>query len=143
MRTARIAGMVCRATIHALTRVKEFHGRSLSCDWPSETQFLILPACVHCTLLGMLRDPWSMEPQSAKLESLNSVVQSLLRDPLLADVPPDPELRDVELLVAHELGSAMSLTVTRGDGHSVGCACRAPPRSITVITLRTHAHTQG
>ena len=53
-------------------------------------------------------------------ESHVAVLEKLLSDPLLADLPAHPTLHDVDTLIALEKGSAMSLTVIKMDGVSYG-----------------------
>ncbi|GBG89865.1 hypothetical protein CBR_g49713 [Chara braunii] len=45
-------------------------------------------------------------------------LKSLLEDPLLQDVSKKPSLKEVETLIAMELGNAMRLTINRLDGTS-------------------------
>eukprot|EP00850_Spirogloea_muscicola_P014151 SM000100S09378 [mRNA] locus=s100:75438:76642:+ [translate_table: standard] len=47
---------------------------------------------------------------------------TLLEDPVLADLPANPSLRDVDTLIAVEKGSAMKLTVKKLDGQTLEVA---------------------
>lgn len=55
-----------------------------------------------------------------KKARLNSTLAALLDDPVLADVPKDPTLSDVDTLISLELGSAMRVSVLKLDGNSFG-----------------------
>ncbi|KAK2435024.1 Ubiquitin superfamily protein [Trifolium repens] len=46
------------------------------------------------------------------------VLKALLEDPILADVPKNPTLEDVETLIGLELGSAMRISVLKLDATS-------------------------
>lgn len=48
------------------------------------------------------------------------LLEALLSDPLLADVPRRPSLADVETLIGVELGSGMRLTILKMDESSFG-----------------------
>jgi len=47
------------------------------------------------------------------------VLKALLEDPILADVPKNPTLEDVETLIGLELGSAMRISVSKLDATSL------------------------
>lgn len=51
---------------------------------------------------------------------LNSTLTALLDDPVLADVPKNPTLSDVDTLINLELGSAMRISVHKLDGTTIG-----------------------
>lgn len=55
-----------------------------------------------------------------KRARLHSTLSALLQDPLLADVPKNPTLSDVDTLISLELGSAMRVSVLKLDGTSFG-----------------------
>ncbi|KAF1885230.1 hypothetical protein Lal_00029119 [Lupinus albus] len=55
---------------------------------------------------------------STKKARLNSVLTTLLGDPLLADVPKNPTLADVDTLISLQLGSAMRISILKLDGTS-------------------------
>ncbi|XP_061342162.1 U11/U12 small nuclear ribonucleoprotein 25 kDa protein [Gastrolobium bilobum] len=55
---------------------------------------------------------------SVKKARLNSVLTTLLEDPILGDVPKNPTLMDVDTLISLELGSAMRISVLKLDGDS-------------------------
>lgn len=57
---------------------------------------------------------------SLKKARLQSVLTTLLDDPILADVPKNPTLADVDTLISHELGSAMRISILKLDGTSYG-----------------------
>ncbi|XP_041007868.1 U11/U12 small nuclear ribonucleoprotein 25 kDa protein [Juglans microcarpa x Juglans regia] len=57
-----------------------------------------------------------------KKARLNSTLAALLDDPVLADVPKDPTLSDVDTLISLELGSAMRVSVLKLDGNSFDVA---------------------
>ncbi|KAK4746286.1 hypothetical protein SAY87_012598 [Trapa incisa] len=54
--------------------------------------------------------------RSVNRAKLNSKLEALLSDPVLADVPKKPTLSDVETLISLELGSGMRLSILRLDG---------------------------
>ncbi|XP_027356497.1 U11/U12 small nuclear ribonucleoprotein 25 kDa protein isoform X2 [Abrus precatorius] len=53
-----------------------------------------------------------------KKARLNSLLTTLLNDPILSDVPKNPTLADVDTLISFELGSAMCISVLKLDGTS-------------------------
>lgn len=53
---------------------------------------------------------------SVKKARLNSMLTTLLDDPILSDVPKNPTLADVDTLINLELGSAMRISVLKLDG---------------------------
>ncbi|XP_020214097.1 U11/U12 small nuclear ribonucleoprotein 25 kDa protein [Cajanus cajan] len=53
---------------------------------------------------------------SMKKARLNSLLTTLLDDPVLSDVPMNPTLADVDTLISFELGSAMRISVLKLDG---------------------------
>ncbi|KAK7264142.1 hypothetical protein RJT34_31746 [Clitoria ternatea] len=55
---------------------------------------------------------------SVKKARLNSLLSTLLSDPILSDVPKNPTLADVDTLISLELGSAMRISVLKLDGNS-------------------------
>lgn len=55
-----------------------------------------------------------------KKARLNSTLATLLRDPILADVPKNPTLSDVDTLISLELGSAMRISILKLDDTSFG-----------------------
>lgn len=57
---------------------------------------------------------------SVKKAKLQSMLNALLEDPILADVPKRPSLADVDTLINLELGSAMRINVLKLDGTSFG-----------------------
>lgn len=57
---------------------------------------------------------------SAKKARLQSMLSTLLDDPILSDVPKKPSLSDVDTLINVELGSAMRISVLRMDNTSFG-----------------------
>jgi U11/U12 small nuclear ribonucleoprotein SNRNP25 len=57
---------------------------------------------------------------NVKKARLNSTLDALLHDPILAGVPNNPTLSDVDTLISLELGSAMRLSVLKLDGTSFG-----------------------
>ncbi|XP_059452545.1 U11/U12 small nuclear ribonucleoprotein 25 kDa protein [Corylus avellana] len=59
---------------------------------------------------------------NVKKARLNSTLDALLHDPILADVPNKPTLSDVDTLISLELGSAMRLSVLKLDGSSFDVA---------------------
>ncbi|KAK7258064.1 hypothetical protein RIF29_32474 [Crotalaria pallida] len=54
----------------------------------------------------------------AKKARLHSMLTTLLDDPILADVPKNPTLADVDTLISLELGGAMRISVLKLDGTS-------------------------
>lgn len=57
---------------------------------------------------------------NVKKAKLNSTLAALLDDPVLADVPKNPTLSDVDTLISLELGSAMRVSVIKMDNTSFG-----------------------
>ena len=57
---------------------------------------------------------------AAKRSHLNSILSALLSDPIFSDVPKNPSLADVEMLVNLELGSAMKISIVKMDGSFFG-----------------------
>uniref|UniRef100_A0A2N9FMS1 SNRNP25 ubiquitin-like domain-containing protein n=1 Tax=Fagus sylvatica TaxID=28930 RepID=A0A2N9FMS1_FAGSY len=57
-----------------------------------------------------------------KKARLNSTLAALLHDPILADVPKNPTLSDVDTLISLELGSAMRISVLKLDDTSFDLA---------------------
>lgn len=57
---------------------------------------------------------------TTKKAQLQSMLSTLLDDPILADVPKKPTLADVDTLINLELGSAMKITVIKMDNTSFG-----------------------
>ncbi|KAJ1425819.1 hypothetical protein SESBI_10740 [Sesbania bispinosa] len=55
-----------------------------------------------------------------KKARLHSLLTTLLDDPILADVPKNPTLQDVDTLIGLELGSAMRISVFKLDATSFG-----------------------
>ncbi|CAL1355453.1 unnamed protein product [Linum trigynum] len=53
---------------------------------------------------------------NVKKAKLQSTLSALLDDPVLADVPKNPSLSDVDTLISLELGSAMRVSVLKLDG---------------------------
>ncbi|XP_015056944.1 U11/U12 small nuclear ribonucleoprotein 25 kDa protein isoform X2 [Solanum pennellii] len=53
-----------------------------------------------------------------KKARLHSTLVALLNDPVLADIPKNPTLTDVDTLISLELGSAMRISVLKLDGSS-------------------------
>lgn len=51
---------------------------------------------------------------------LHSTLKALLDDPILADVPKQPTLSDVDTLISLELGSAMRISVSKLAGPPLG-----------------------
>ncbi|KAH9612261.1 hypothetical protein KSS87_015086 [Heliosperma pusillum] len=56
--------------------------------------------------------------ENAKRARLNSTLSAMLKDPILSDVPINPTLSDVDILISLELGSAMRITVLKLDSTS-------------------------
>ncbi|KAJ3681290.1 hypothetical protein LUZ60_015779 [Juncus effusus] len=61
----------------------------------------------------------SSETKKARLES---IISTLLEDPILVDVSKNPSLSDVDTLIHLELGSAMKLTIVKMDNTSFDIA---------------------
>jgi U11/U12 small nuclear ribonucleoprotein SNRNP25 len=64
---------------------------------------------------------FSVMGESAEYKSglkKEKVLKALLEDPILADVPKNPTLEDVETLIGLELGSAMRISVLKLDATS-------------------------
>ncbi|XP_028805799.1 U11/U12 small nuclear ribonucleoprotein 25 kDa protein [Neltuma alba] len=59
---------------------------------------------------------------SVKKAKLQSMLTTLLEDPILADVPKKPTLAEVDTLINLELGSAMRIAVLKLDGTSFDVA---------------------
>lgn len=59
---------------------------------------------------------------NVKKAKLNSTLSALLDDPVLADVPKNPTLSDVDTLISLELGSAMRVSVIKMDNTSFDVA---------------------
>ncbi|XP_022140942.1 U11/U12 small nuclear ribonucleoprotein 25 kDa protein [Momordica charantia] len=59
---------------------------------------------------------------NVKKVRLNSTLAALLDDPILADVPKNPTLSDVDTLISLELGSAMRISVLKLDGAAIDVA---------------------
>ncbi|CAH1431010.1 unnamed protein product [Lactuca virosa] len=59
---------------------------------------------------------------NVKKAKLNSTLAALLDDPVLADVPKNPTLSDVDTLISLELGSAMRVSVIKMDNTSFDVA---------------------
>lgn len=74
---------------------------------------------------------------SVKKAKLQSMLTTLLEDPILADVPKKPTLADVDALINLELGSAMRISVLKLDGTSFGNAlnCSFPSFHMSLCTL--------
>lgn len=53
--------------------------------------------------------------ENVKRARLNSTLAALLDDPVLADVPKNPTLSDVDTLISLELGSAMRISLLKPD----------------------------
>jgi U11/U12 small nuclear ribonucleoprotein 25 kDa protein len=60
------------------------------------------------------------QSSEAKQARLQSMLSTLLDDPILADVPRKPSLADVDTLINLELGSAMRVTIVKLDNTSFG-----------------------
>ncbi|XP_020517336.1 U11/U12 small nuclear ribonucleoprotein 25 kDa protein isoform X1 [Amborella trichopoda] len=58
----------------------------------------------------------------AKKARLQSMLNALLDDPILRDVPKDPTLNDVDTLISLEMGSAMKIIVVKMDNTSFDVA---------------------
>ncbi|CAI0382387.1 unnamed protein product [Linum tenue] len=69
---------------------------------------------------------------NVKKAKLQSTLSALLDDPVLADVPKNPSLSDVDTLISLELGSAMRVSVLKLDGTTLGNEKknRIPPSSL-------------
>ncbi|CAN0900570.1 Probable serine/threonine-protein kinase WNK11 [Linum grandiflorum] len=61
-------------------------------------------------------DIGSYNSSNVKKAKLQSTLAALLDDPVLADVPKNPSLSDVDTLISLELGSAMRVSVLKLDG---------------------------
>ncbi|XP_042402270.1 U11/U12 small nuclear ribonucleoprotein 25 kDa protein-like isoform X2 [Zingiber officinale] len=59
---------------------------------------------------------------TTKKAQLQSMLSTLLDDPILADVPKKPTLVDVDTLINLELGSAMKITIVKMDNTSFDVA---------------------
>ncbi|XVE56228.1 hypothetical protein DITRI_Ditri03aG0221100 [Diplodiscus trichospermus] len=59
---------------------------------------------------------------NVKKAKLHSTLAALLDDPILADVPKNPTLSDVDTLISLELGSAMRISILKLDGTSFDVA---------------------
>lgn len=57
--------------------------------------------------------------ESLTAESLARWEQHLLQDALLADVPPNASLEDIEALLARELGTGLNVVLVRMDGERI------------------------
>jgi hypothetical protein len=73
---------------------------------------------------------------NVKKARLNSTLDALLHDPILADVPNNPTLSDVDTLISLELGSAMRLSVLKLDGTSFG-TCTSLSLSLSQLGILT------
>jgi U11/U12 small nuclear ribonucleoprotein 25 kDa protein len=60
------------------------------------------------------------QSSEAKQARLQSMLSTLLDDPILADVPRKPSPADVDTLINLELGSAMRVAVVKLDNTSFG-----------------------
>ena len=65
-------------------------------------------------------DVGSYNSNNVKKARLHSTLTALLDDPILADVPKEPTLSDVDTLINLELGSAMRISVIKLDSTSFG-----------------------
>lgn len=70
---------------------------------------------------------------TVKKARLQSTLSALLDDPILADVPNRPTLKEVDTLINLELGSAMRISVAKMDATSFDVAL---PNSATVKDLK-------
>lgn len=68
-------------------------------------------------------DVGSYNSNNVKKARLHSTLTALLDDPILADVPKEPTLSDVDTLINLELGSAMRISVVKLDSTSFGTKC--------------------
>ncbi|WCJ34848.1 Ubiquitin-like superfamily protein [Euphorbia peplus] len=59
---------------------------------------------------------------NVKKVKLQSTLAALLDDPILVDVPINPTLSDVNILISLELGSAMRISILKLDGTSFDLA---------------------
>ncbi|KAK7312220.1 hypothetical protein VNO77_35929 [Canavalia gladiata] len=72
-----------------------------------------------CSLLSLEgRYMEEYNKSSMKKARLNSLLTTLLNDPILSDVPKNPTVADVDTLISFELGSAMRISVLKLDGIS-------------------------
>ncbi|CBI18903.3 hypothetical protein VitviT2T_026964 [Vitis vinifera] len=67
-------------------------------------------------------DVGSYNSNNVKKARLHSTLTALLDDPILADVPKEPTLSDVDTLINLELGSAMRISVIKLDSTSFDVA---------------------
>ncbi|KAL1915135.1 uncharacterized protein VTP21DRAFT_7616 [Calcarisporiella thermophila] len=58
--------------------------------------------------------PTSSGPFPAE-DALSALFHSLLQDPLLSDLPPDPTLQEIDHLIALEQGAAVRISILRGS----------------------------
>ncbi|XP_068640102.1 U11/U12 small nuclear ribonucleoprotein 25 kDa protein [Aristolochia californica] len=65
---------------------------------------------------------YSCGTSELKKARLQSMLATLLDDPVLADVPRKPSLSDVDTLISLELGSAMKVSVIKMDNTSIEVA---------------------
>ena len=57
---------------------------------------------------------------SVKKARLNSLLTTLLDDPIVSDFPKNPTVADVDTLINLEMGSAMRISVLKLDGTTFG-----------------------
>jgi U11/U12 small nuclear ribonucleoprotein SNRNP25 len=72
-----------------------------------------------------------------KKARLNSTLAALLHDPILADVPKNPTLSDVDTLISLELGSAMRISVLKLDDTSFGTLSLSLSLSLSELGIFT------
>lgn len=81
-------------------------------------------------MLGVRRGDMGTYFRRSQFEPL---VSTLLDDPVLADVPKNATVADIDALIGVELGSAMKLTILKLDGTHFGM--HAIPLSLHVFDL--------
>lgn len=68
-------------------------------------------------MLGIMRGDLGTYFRRSQFEPL---VSTLLDDPILADVPKNATVADIDTLIGVELGSAMKLSILKLDGSHLG-----------------------
>ncbi|KAG6499164.1 hypothetical protein ZIOFF_038920 [Zingiber officinale] len=74
---------------------------------------------------------------TTKKAQLQSMLSTLLDDPILADVSKKPTLVDVDTLINLELGSAMKITIVKMDNTSFGMKMTCTKMDINVAVLNS------
>jgi len=81
-----------------------------------------------------MEDVGGYNNSNVKRARLQSLLSTLLDDPVLKYVPKNPSVADVDTLISLELGSAMKLFVVRMDNTMIDVAV---PNSATVKDLKS------